>query len=346
MKKKLITLLIFTLVAASFWYFYQSTYQNEATDQITLYGNIDIREVNLSFNGSEHIRKILVQEGDQVKKDQKLAFLHTELFQAYSAQAKAQVDAQKQVLAALLAGTRPEEINQNRAVLEAAKAKAVGSHDTAERLTTLSKEQSISKDEAERARAIANADAAQVKALQATLDLALAGPRKEDIAQAKAILQAKQASYVLAQEHLKDATLYSPADGIIRNRILEEGDMASPQTAVLSLALTDPVWVRAYLSESQLGKIKPGMSARIHTDSYPDKYYSGWVGYISPSAEFTPKNIETTELRTHLVYQVRIYSCNEDNELRLGMPATTTINHKQKTPENSALIKHCQTSEQ
>jgi len=117
--------------------------------------------------------------------------------------------------------------------------------------------------------------------------------------------------------------------------------MVSPQTPVLTLALTNPVWVRAYLSETRLGKVKPGMKATIQTDSYPGKSYPGWVGYISPTAEFTPKNIETAELRTRLVYQIRIFTCDSSNELRLGMPTTVTISLQQSVTDASSIKNSC-----
>ncbi|RLA18371.1 MAG: hemolysin D, partial [Gammaproteobacteria bacterium] len=112
-----------------------------------------------------------------------------------------------------------------------------------------------------------------------------------------------------------------------------------PQSAILTLALVDPVWVRAYLPETELGKVAEGFNAEIMSDSYPDKRYQGWVGYISPTAEFTPKNVQTPELRTRLVYSVRIYACNPANELRLGMPVTVKISLKQKV--NESTTNHC-----
>ena len=101
--------------------------------------------------------------------------------------------------------------------------------------------------------------------------------------------------------------------------------MASPQKAVFTVALSDPVWVRAYVSEPDLGKIFERMKAKVVTDSFPDKEYEGWVGFISPTAEFTPKPVETRELRINLVYQIRVFVDNPNNELRLGMPATVKI---------------------
>ena len=97
--------------------------------------------------------------------------------------------------------------------------------------------------------------------------------------------------------------------------------MVSPRQPVYTLALTDPVWVRVYIDETDLGRLKPGQHAYVTTDSYPDKRYEGWLGYVSPTAEFTPKSVQTREVRSSLVYQGRVYVCNPSGELRLGMPA-------------------------
>ena len=142
---------------------------------------------------------------------------------------------------------------------------------------------------------------------------------------ANAQVAAAQAALAEAEQALADADLYAPVGGIVRERIVEQGDFVTPQTPVITLALTDPVWVRSYLPEGFLGQVRPGARALISTDSYPGKLYEGWVGFISPTAEFTPKNVETPELRTRLVYQVRVFVCNPELELRLGMPATVTI---------------------
>ena len=113
--------------------------------------------------------------------------------------------------------------------------------------------------------------------------------------------------------------------------------MASPGVPAFTLALSNPLWVRAYVPETYLGRIRLGMKASITTDSYPGREFPGWIGYISPTAEFTPKNVETPELRTRLVYQVRVYTCNSQNELRLGMPATVSVALNQPITSASAL---------
>jgi HlyD family secretion protein len=112
---------------------------------------------------------------------------------------------------------------------------------------------------------------------------------------------------------------------VIEDRILEPGDMASPATPVFTIALPSPLWVRAYVPEAELGRLRPGMTASVSTDSFPGTRYRGWIGYISPTAEFTPRTIESPELRTALVYRIRVYVCDPRGQLRLGMPATVRI---------------------
>ena len=162
-------------------------------------------------------------------------------------------------------------------------------------------------------------------AAQALLDLVIAGPRQEDIAEARATLQALQAQLESARIERIDARLYAPSPGVIQERLLEPGDMASPQKPVFNLALTDPVWVRAYVPEPDLGKIALGMNAEVETDSFPGKRYPAWIGFISPTSEFTPKSVEVRQLRTRLVYQAAVFVRSPDDELRLGMPATVRV---------------------
>jgi HlyD family secretion protein len=182
---------------------------------------------------------------------------------------------------------------------------------------------------------------AELRVAEESLALSVEGPRVEEIEEARAVLMAAEAQLALALEKLKDTELLAPADGVVRNRILEVGDMATPQTPVFTLALNDPVWVRTYAPETDLGKLVPGMLAEVFTDSYPDKKYQGWIGFVSPTAEFTPKSVQTPELRTRLVYQVRIFVCNPQDELRLGMPATVSIPLDQTKPETGYSAPDC-----
>jgi HlyD family secretion protein len=170
----------------------------------------------------------------------------------------------------------------------------------------------------------------QYEAARQAYILAVKGPRAEDIAAARASLQEAAAAVALAQRQFDDTKLYAPADGVVEDRILESGDMASPSAPVFTIALPNPLWVRAYVPESDLGHVRLGMPASVSTDSYPGHVYHGWIGYLSPTAEFTPKAVETPELRTALVYQLRVYVCDAHDELRLGMPATVRIDLTQR----------------
>ncbi len=293
--------------------------------QLVLHGNVDIRQVQLAFNNSERIAKILVQEGDRVKTGQLLAELDTQRLDAKFKSREAQAAAQREVLARLEAGNRPEEIRKAKADMEAAKADLENAQQTFDRVSKLVTQNVDTQQRADDVRAALDVAKARVASTTETYNLMVLGPRKEDIAVAKATLQADKADLALAQRELADAKLYAPTNGIIQNRLLEPGDMASPQKPVLTLALDDPLWVRAYVSETDLGKIRLGMKTEVTTDSFAGKKYDGWIGFISPTAEFTPKTVETTEVRTRLVYQVRVFMHNPLGELRLGMPAVVTI---------------------
>lgn len=315
-------------VSAGAWW-WQDREEPSADARLTLYGNVDVREVDLAFNASERITRMLLDEGDVARAGELIATLATERLQARVAQAEAEVAAQEQVVAKLEAGTRIEEINEARADLRLAEVLARDAKRSLARIRDLAGKGLASIQEADDAAAAADSAAERVHAAKAALDLALAGPRKEDIAAAHATLKAKEAQLALVRQELRDASLYAPCEGVIRNRILEPGDMASPQKPVYTLALSDPVWVRAYVDAPQLGRIRPGMAAGVTTDSFPGKIYPGWVGYISPTAEFTPKSVQTEEVRTSLVYQVRVYVENPQDQLRLGMPATVSIDLNQ-----------------
>ena len=335
----LLILLLLVIAAGSWWY--NNIQDTGDENRLVLYGNVDIREVDLTFNNSEHIDRLLVQEGDRVHKGQLVATLHRERMQAEYTATEAKVASQKAVVARLEAGSRPEEIRQARADVAAAKARLVDAGRTFERTKKLYKQSAASRQAVDDSEAGLDTARADLKVAEEALALAVEGPRIEDIEEARAMLRADEAQLALASEILKDTELFAPNEGIIRNRILEPGDMASPQKPVFTMALINPVWVRTYAPEATLGKLALGMSADVSTDSYPGKVYRGWIGFISPTAEFTPKNVETPELRTRLVYQVRVYVCNPQDELRLGMPATVTIPLAQEKPVSGRTTPDC-----
>ncbi|MGE5302377.1 MAG: efflux RND transporter periplasmic adaptor subunit [Alphaproteobacteria bacterium] len=329
----LVGLAVIGIAAAFFWWM---SHRENLARELVLYGNVDLRQVQLSFNNSERIAEVLVQEGDRVRRGQVVARLDTRRLEPQVAQAKAQAEAQRQAVIRLHHGSRPEEIAQARANVESARANVVKAKSNYERLKSaaeISAGRAVRQQDVDDAKAALDVAQAALAVNQKALDLAVIGPRKEDIAQNEAQLRANEAQWALLRQQLADAQLLAPVDGVIRTRILEPGDMASPQRPVFTLAITDPKWVRAYVSESDLGKVHSGMAASARVDSFPNRRFDGWVGFVSPVAEFTPKAVQTEELRTSLVYEVRVFVKDPSDELRLGMPATVYLNLEQ-TPSS------------
>jgi HlyD family secretion protein len=308
--------------AAAFSY---RPWSRPAPDHLTLYGNVDIRQVDIAFQAIGRLQEMRFEEGDAVKTDEILARLEPETYRDLAALAQARVDAQRIALQRLTTGSRPEEIARDRATVEANRAALVDAELLLKRRTELVQSGNVSRqlyDEAKngydsvRARLDASSQAARLTEL---------GPRQEDIDQARAALHAQEATLSLATRRLADTELKAPADAIVLSRIVEPGAMVGPSTPVYSLALIDKMWVRTYVSEPDLGRVQPGLAVTIVTDTDPDHPYEGWIGFISPTAEFTPKTVETTELRTQLVYRLRVFVKNPDNRLRQGMPVTINV---------------------
>jgi HlyD family secretion protein len=322
-------LVALAIAAGVFWWM---NHRDDVRRELILYGNVDLRQVQLSFNNSERLAEVLVQEGDRVRRGQVLARLDTRRLEPQVAQAKAQAEAQRQVVIRLHHGSRPEEIAQARANVDSARANVVKAKSNYERLKSaaeISAGRAVRQQDVDDAKAGLDSASAALAVNEKALDLAVIGPRKEDIAQNEAQLQANEAQLALLRQQLVDAQLMAPMDGVIRTRILEPGDMASPQKPVFTLAITDPKWVRAYASEPDLGKVHSGMAAAVMVDSFPNRRFEGWVGFVSPVAEFTPKAVQTEELRTSLVYEVRVFVKDPSDQLRLGMPATVHLNLEQ-----------------
>ena len=321
-KKIVVTVAAAVLLVAAVVYFFA---RGEDEDELVLHGNVDIRQVELPFADSERIAEVLVREGDRVHAGQVLARLETDRLQARVRQAEARVAAQSEVLLRLKNGTRPEETAQARAALAAARAEAANARSQYERLQGISKSsagRAVSAQDLDAARAALDMSEARVETNRKALDLALAGPREEDIAHAQAQLEGAQAELALLRRQMADAELAAPTDAVVRSRLMEPGELATPQRPVFSLAVTEPKWVRAYASESALGRLRVGASANITIDSFPDAPLEGSLGFISSVAEFTPKTVQTEDLRTSLVYEVRVFVKDPEDRLRLGMPAT------------------------
>lgn len=259
--------------AALAWWFLQRA---EAPPELTLYGNVDLREVDLAFNNSERIASIAVHEGDRVSRGQIVARVDTSRLEPQVAQAAANVELAK-----------VDAANAGR------------QYDRLAELARTSGGRGVSRQDLDNAKAALDAAAARQHVNEAQL--------------------------ALLQQQLKDAELVAPIAATVRSRIMEPGEMASPQRPVLLLAISEPKWVRVYVVEPDLPKVHPGMKGCVTVDGFKDRSFPGWVGFISSVAEFTPKTIETTELRTSLVYEVRVFVTDPGDVLRLGMPATVHL---------------------
>ena len=319
----ILVVLVLTVVLGIRWFLQANG--NPSASELRIYGNIDIRKANLAFNEQERIDQVLVEEGDRVTEGQVLARQQTNRLEAQIREIQAKIAAQQEVVKRFEAGTRPQEIGQARAEVAAALAQVKNTMKSYERIRQTSEAGATSQQALDNIRAQLDVDQAQLTVKEKALNLALEGPRKEDVAAAKNNLETLKASLSFLKIRLADMTLTSPSAGVIQNRILEPGEMASANRPVVTMALTDPKWVRAYVPEPDLGRINLGMKAEILSDSFPNQKFEGWIGFISPVAEFTPKTVETEDLRTKLVYEVRVYVHDSKDLLRLGMPVTVIV---------------------
>jgi HlyD family secretion protein len=327
MKKFAIFVLLIAAALAGAWWLDVPTRLGFAGEKrkAVLYGNVDIRQVSLGFRVSGRIAELRVDEGDAVKTGDVIARLDAEPFQQTLDAAAADAEALKATLAKLKAGPRATEIAQARATHEERLAELENAELAYQRAQQLRPNGTISQAELDQASAAHAAATARAASAREALALLEEGSRAEDIAAAEAQLNAAAAKVASARTSLKDTELLAPSAGVILSRVRETGAIVSPADTVYVLSLTEPVWVRAYIAEPDLGRVHPGMKVRVTSDTAPDRAYEGTVGFISPVAEFTPKSVETPELRTDLVYRLRIVIANPGPDLRQGMPVTVHL---------------------
>jgi HlyD family secretion protein len=295
------------------------------SQDLVFYGNVDVRQVNLSFKVEGRIARMAVDEGNEVKAGQVLAELDKRYFDDDLRLARARRDAQAATWARLHHGSRPEEIAQARDLVAQRQATVERMRLEYNRARALVGRQALAKQDYDLSSASMRETQAQLAAAQESLRLAELGPRIEDKQVAWAQLDSEQAAVSQAERRLEDSTLLAPGDGVILTRAREVGAIVQPGETVFTLTLSKPIWVRTYIPEPDLGQVHPDAAITVFTDSQPNRPYHGHVGYISPAAEFTPKPVETTELRTRLVYRVRIVVDDPDGGLRQGMPVTVRL---------------------
>ena len=337
MRKRLAIILgVVAVLAIASWFVYQQFSGNQVRP-LTLQGNIDIRQVNAGFRVSGRVKEMKLEEGDIVRAGDLIAQLDDVPYQDQVRLAEAQVAQAQAAYAKMVNGYRAEEIEQARAQLAQAKANHQNALRNFERQDALQQSHVISKSDYDSALATRDSLKGQVDVAQANLDLELAGNRAEDIENAKAQLDNAKANLAMAQQNLTDCQLVAPVDGVIITRAVEPGTIVSTSSVIYSICQNEPVWVRTYVGEGDLGRIYPGMKALVSNDTNPNRPYVGQIGFISPVAEFTPKNVETRELRTDLVYRLRVIITKPDRYLRQGMPVSLRMvdeHHESEQQQN------------
>lgn len=278
MRRILILILVIILVIAGLLYAFREYENAKNNNHITLYGNVDVRQVDLAFRVSGRVEKLFFEEGDLVLPGQLVAILDKQPYTDQVREASANVESIKVSL------QNAEKILQRR--------------------QELISDGSVSQEDLDNAIANKEVFAANLKQAEAALAVAIT--------------------------NLKFTEVYAPTEGTVLTRIREPGSVVNPSEPILTLSITSPVWIRAFVNEPELGLVYPGMVADVITDTKGAPAYQGHVGFISPVAEFTPKTVETTQLRSDLVYRLRIYVDNPGRGLRQGMPVTVKLSlHKE-----------------
>jgi HlyD family secretion protein len=322
MKKRIVIILAPVLtvaIAVTVWLHYRNG--NAQSGRIFVSGNIEATEVDLSFRLSGQIKTRPVDEGDRVEKDQVVATLDTDTLVTQKGSLEADLANVRAVLDELEEGTRKEEIEAARATFKGAESRLKNARDEYERYQGLYKEKAISGsmfDARETTYKVAMED--YNNALQRLTELEI-GPREQQIRAARARLERARWDLKKLELDIEHSVLTTPVSGVVLVKANEVGEVVLPGATVLTVAAIDEVWLKGYVGEQDLGRVKLGQKAEITTDSYPNKIYPGTVTFISSRAEFTPKNVQTKEERVKQVYRVKVTIKNPDQELKIGMPA-------------------------
>jgi len=291
---------------------------------LTLYGNVDIREVDMAFRQPGRILKLAFDEGNSVKAGDVMAELDAQPYRDALAGAEAEVLLAQAEVDKLHRGNRPQEIAQAEEAVREAEAVYGNAETDWKRQSALVASGSASQRVLDTVSANRDQAKAALASARKALDLKKEGWRLEDKTEAGAHLAAAMAAREQARTALADTRLLAPANAVVLARVKEPGSMVGNRDAVFTLSLRNPIYVRAYVSEQELGRIHQGSKVTVRTDSSA-KVYQGQVGFVSPRAEFTPKSVETTDLRTDLVYRLRIVVADGDEGLAQGMPVTVLV---------------------
>lgn len=292
-----------------------------APGPVRVSGNIEATDAQVSFKVAGRVVERLVDEGQPVKAGQLVARLDDAEFRQEVARLEAQVEVARAQLSELVAGFRVEEVAQAEAGVEAAKAEADRTAADLARQKVLLDREVISQREFEASKSAADGSAARLRHARENLGLLKQGTRSEKVEAGRASLKQAEAALELARTRLAESKVASPLNGVVLSKSVEVGEFVSPGTPVVTVADLSKVWLRAYIEESDLGRVQLGQAVRVRADTFPGKVYAGRISYISPEAEFTPKTVQTKKERVRLVYRVKIDLENPSQELKPGMPA-------------------------
>jgi membrane fusion protein YbhG len=295
------------------------------SSSILLSGTIDARETDLAFQVAGRIAALSVDEGDVVSAGQGLARLDPQDYELALASAQANAAVSKASLALLEAGARPQELRVAKAATAQAEAQLRYAESEVQRVAQLVPKQLAAQDQLDRAQLQEDVARATLTQAQQQLALLQEGTRKEEIARARADYAAHQQAVATARQQLSYVDLLSPVAGVVTLRMAEKGEVVGVGQAVLRVVALARPWVRVYINERDLPRVRLGQPAEVRVDGLPGQVFKGRVVFISPEAEFTPKTVETRELRVDQVYRVKVEVANPDGALKIGMPADVTL---------------------
>lgn len=318
-------LLLLAALALGGWAWTMNRRTGATPDALHVSGTIETTTAEVGFVEGGRVLARPVDEGQTVHQGQLLATLDTATLQDQLAARQADLAAAQASLADARAGARPKEIEAAQAALAQARAQAADAADRDARTERLYREGAISAQDHEAARQAGLAARAAVAGAAARLKLLQEGSRPQQIAVARAREQQAQAALVLARTQLGQASVFAPMDGVVLAKHVEPGEVVAPGAPAVTIARLDDVYMRAYVPETDLGRVKLGQAVDITSDTFAGKVYAGHVSFISDQAEFTPRTVETPQERVKLVYRVRIDVANPRFELKPGMPADAAI---------------------
>jgi len=326
MKRRLPILILFAaLIAAGFYFYPRLTRKSKPLNELVLSGNIEAHESLVSFKVQGRIVELPVEEGQSVEKGALLARLDDADYLQRVRIDEASVRVRQSNLALTLAGTREQEIKAAQQTMLDAQADMQQKKLDFDRAQRLFSEDAVSAQDRDLADTALKRAQATFETAKQKYDQALEGSRKEDIAIAQANLHEASANLGMSRVNLDYTVLRAPAAGVITVRQAELGEVVVPGTPVVTLADLDHLWLRAYIAETDLGRIRWGQDAMITTDSHAGKQYHGRISFIASDAEFTPKSVQTYKERVTLVYRIKIDIDNSNHELKPGMPADARI---------------------